>query len=139
MTQIFATVTEGLQNVYTPLPLKIHFILCIIATVVYLMQFYRRGSWHYLMLMIAFDLTFITQTSLCRSSSAVGILAIAEAAVLAAAIVLYVSFTRAQKAMKAAENAEIDEAEERRKAAEKAQTAEDKKIVDNAFSDADDE
>lgn len=139
MTQIFATVTEGLQNVYTPLPLKIHFILCIIATVVYLMQFYRRGSWHYLMLMIAFDLTFITQTSLCRSSSAVGILAIAEAAVLAAAIVLYVSFTRAQKAMKAAENAELDKAEERRKAAEKAQTAEDKKIVDNAFSDADDE
>ena len=78
-------------------------------------------------------------TSLCRSPSAVGILAITEAAVLAAAIVLYVSFTRAQKAMKAAENAELDEAEERRKAAEKAQTAEDKKIVDNAFSDTDDE
>ena len=61
--------TQGLQNVYTPFPFKMHLGFCIIATILYLIQFYRRGSFHYLVLMAAIDLTFLTQTTICNDGS----------------------------------------------------------------------
>ena len=54
-------VSTNMQNVYTPLPFKVHLIFCLLATVLYIIQFYRKHSVYYLLIMIAIDLTFITQ------------------------------------------------------------------------------
>lgn len=137
MLEILSSVQQGMQNVYTPLSLKVHFIFCLVATVVYLLQFYRRGSWHYLVIMAAIDITFVTQTSICKTSGAIAALGVIEAVLLVFAAVLYFQFSRKQKeAVKAAE-AEQDEENERRRLTEKIQRAKDKKIIDNAFDDND--
>ncbi|MCD8094745.1 MAG: hypothetical protein LUE12_01255 [Ruminococcus sp.] len=129
-----ATAEEGLQNVYTPLSMKAHFIFCLIATALYLVQFYRRGSWHYLLIMFAVDLTFATQLSFCQTSSVVSILALVEIVLLALALLFYVKFTREKKTVK------IEPDDEERKAkcnVEKAQRLEQSRPVDNAFEDED--
>ena len=61
MLELLANNATGMQNVYTPLPFKVHFIFCIIATLLYLVQFYRKRSAYYLLIMAAIDLTFVTQ------------------------------------------------------------------------------
>jgi thiol:disulfide interchange protein len=139
MTEILAAASQGMQNVYTPLSLKAHFIFCIAATAVYLLQFYRRGSWHYLLIMAAVDATFATQTSLCKTSGSIAVLGLVEIVLLIFAAVFYAKYAREQKAAEAAENAEADEENERRHNAEKIQRAHDKQIVDNAFEDGDGE
>ena len=126
---------EGMQNVYTPFSLKLHAIFCVIATAVYLMQYYRKGSLHYLAIMAAVDLTFVTQTPLCQTGTRVAVLGIIEVAVLAIAFVLNLNYSKQQKAKKAAENAAADEQEERRKNAEREQSEKDSNVVDNAFED----
>jgi thiol:disulfide interchange protein len=132
---------QGLQNVYTPLSLKAHFVFCAVATVLYLTLFYRRGSWHYLAVMAAVDATFATQTSLCTTSRSIAVLGIIEIVLLSLALVLYLQFRKNQPAeqkeaaKKQAEQA--DEDNERRQLAEKIQKAKDKKFVDSAFDDGD--
>lgn len=61
MIQLLAEQTQQLQNVCTPLPFKVHFCFCIIATVLYITQAVRKKSKHYIFIMFAIDLTFITQ------------------------------------------------------------------------------
>ena len=61
MIETLAAETATLQNVYAPLPFKVHMIFCVIATLLYITQFIRKGSYHYLTLMIAIDLTIVTQ------------------------------------------------------------------------------
>lgn len=51
----------GMQNVYAPLPFTAHLIFCVLATLLYAVLFNRRGKKHYLILMIAIDLTLMTQ------------------------------------------------------------------------------
>lgn len=126
----------GLQNVYTPLPQNMHFGLCVIASVVYLLQFYRKGSWHYPLLMFAVDITFLTQTSLCYKDGFISLLAAAEAALLTASILTYISYAKKLKAKRAAAEAEEADQEERRKNAERTQAENDKNLVDNAFEDS---
>lgn len=138
MPEILSSAYQGMQNVYTPLSAKAHFVFCLIATVVYLLQFYRRGSWHYLVIMAAVDVTFVTQTSICRTSGAIAVLGAVEFVLLAFAAVLSIRFSRSQKAaaaVQAEEQARLDEEKERRQTAEKLQRSKDKKIVDNAFDD----
>ena len=50
---------EQLQNVYVPLPLKAHVIFCIIATIVYALEIYRKKSPHYVFMMLAVDATLL--------------------------------------------------------------------------------
>ena len=122
-----------MQNVYTPMPMGVHFVFCLIATLLYLVQFYRKGAWHYLLLMIAVDLTFITQ--LWTSHFAISALAIAEAALLIAAAILCFRYN---KALKAAHQKQIEEKEReaiKAKLMQKIQQEEDKELVDNAFKD----
>lgn len=61
MDFLTAVTNTGTQNVHAPLPLKAHIIFCLIATVVYLIQFKRRGLNYYIYLTIAVDLTLATQ------------------------------------------------------------------------------
>ena len=126
---------QGLQNVYTPFPMKMHLGFCVIATALYLVQFYRKGSWHYLVMMAAVDLTFLTQTAVCRTGERIAVLGITEAALLAIAFVLNRHYSKELKAQTAAANAAADEQNERRKAAEREQSEKDREVVDNAFED----
>ncbi len=52
---------SGMQNVYAPLPFVAHLVFCALATLLYAVLFNRRGKRHYLVLMIAIDLTLMTQ------------------------------------------------------------------------------
>lgn len=57
------TIEPELSNACTPLPFWIHFWFCIAATVIYFAQAMRKKSSHYIFMMFAFDLTFVTQFS----------------------------------------------------------------------------
>lgn len=126
---------EGLQNVFTPFPMKMHLIFCVIATVLYLVQYYRKGSPHYLLLMFAADITFLTQTELCGRDGFITALGTAEVVLLTASIVSYIFYSRKLRAERAATDAEENEQEERRKKAEAAQEKLDRDYVENAFED----
>ena len=127
--------TTGMQNIFTPLNPTTHVVFCIIATIVYLLQFYRRGSWHYILIMLAVDLTFLTQTPVCRGQSSVAVLGAIEAVVLIAAFIVYLPYGKKLKAQAAAADAETDKENERQKQAELAEADKDSKPVDNAFED----
>ncbi len=138
MLEIFSSTAEqGMQNVYTPLSLKTHFIFCILATVLYLVQFYRRGSWHYLFIMAAIDLTFATQTSLCQTAHSVTILGFIEIALLICALIFYIMFAKKRKSALASVNEQLDEENRRQREADKKAQSQDRHLVDNAFEDKD--
>lgn len=134
MFQILANQEESIvQNVYTPLPMSVHLIFCFIATGLYLLQYYRKGSVHYLLLMAAIDATFITQ--FWTSSIARTMLGITEIVLISLTIFYHVKFYKKQKAENAEKLAELKEAEARAKAAEAEAAQADSALVDNAFDD----
>jgi hypothetical protein len=96
-TMIFAT--DQMQNVYVPLPFSWHLGFCIIATVVYALEIYRKGSIHYLFMMLAVDATIMMQ--FFNNSTAVVILAVMEILLLGAAITFGVMDSKKKKAEKA--------------------------------------
>ena len=108
MIETLAAETATLQNVYAPLPFKVHVIFCVIATLLYITQFIRKGSYHYLTIMVAIDLTIITQ--FCTKSFAIGMLFGAEVMFLAATAFLSHRFSKAQKAKENAEKDKTDTA-----------------------------
>lgn len=127
---------QGLQNVYTPLSFKTHFIFCIIATVVYLLQFYRKGSWHYLIIMAAVDLTFTTQFTAFQNSRALILLGAAEAALLICAGIVYYKFNKKQKAEIRAREQALDIENEKKRKVQKLQEKLDSDPVNSAFDDS---
>jgi len=130
-----AAIDDGskMQNVYTPLSFGVHLGFCIIATLLYLVLYYRKGSLHYLTLMFAIDLTFITQ--FWTSTAARVLLGIAEALLIGATIFFYIRFSRKLKAENAAREAARKAQLEKAKSAMKKDDEENSKIVDNAFDD----
>jgi predicted membrane protein len=75
-----------MQNIYIPLPLGMHIGFCIIATIVYILEIYRKKSRHYFFMMLAVDATLLMQVF--PNSTMVVILAIIEALLLGAAGVM---------------------------------------------------
>lgn len=128
--------TNNLQNVYTPLPFKIHFAFCIIATLIYLLQYYRKRSLYYIFIMFAIDLTFVTQYY--TSKAAIIALFIAEVVLIALAVVFSYKYNKKIKAENAAENAEKEKENAQKKEAEKAFSENEKKVIGNAFDDKED-
>lgn len=133
MLELLANNATGMQNVYTPLPFKVHFIFCIIATLLYLVQFYRKRSAYYLLIMAAIDLTFVTQY--WSGKPVIYALAAAEIVLIAAAVIASVMYNKKVKAENAEEIAQNEKEQEQKKAAEKLAAENDGKIVDNAFED----
>ena len=133
MLELFANNPAELQNVYTPLPFNIHFGFCLIATLIYLVQYWRKRSAYYLFVMIAIDLTFVTQYF--TSKPVIWGLAIAEVLLIIAAIVSAYLHNKKIKAEKVDEIEAEKQAYENKKEAEKAQTEMDKQVVENAFED----
>ena len=93
MINTITMASDQMQNVYTPLPMLPHFVFCLIATIVYFAQYYRRGSLHYLLLLAACDLTFVTQIN--TAPALMIALFVAEIALLVCAGVI--SFKNAKK------------------------------------------
>lgn len=85
MIDILAKTNSTLKSLCT-LPTGMHLTFCVIATLVYGLQYIRKKSLHYILLIIAFDLTFITQIYV--SQTLLIVLAIAEIGLLTAAGVL---------------------------------------------------
>lgn len=134
MFQILANQEESIvQNVYTPLPMSVHLIFCFIATGLYLLQYYRKGSIHYLLLMAAIDVTFITQ--FWTSTIARTLLGVTEIVLISLTIFYHVKFYKKQKAENAEKLAARKEAEEKAKAAEAEARDADNELVENAFDD----
>ncbi len=95
MIEILSQDTTAMQNVYAPLPMNIHLIFCIIATIVYLTQYARKGAVHYLLLLLAVDLTFVTQ--ICTANAVIGCLFAAEVVLLICSGVFSYRFSKKQK------------------------------------------
>ena len=87
MIETLAAETATLQNVYAPLPFKVHMIFCVIATLLYITQF----------IMIAIDLTIVTQFT--TKSFVIGMIFGAEIALLAATAFISHRFAKKQKAL----------------------------------------
>lgn len=98
---------DELQNVYVPLPLKVHVIFCIIATIIYILEIYRKKSPHYLFMMLAVDATLLMHAF--PNSTMVAVLAVIEGVLLGAAITVAIIESKKRKAraaLAAAEQAE---------------------------------
>lgn len=94
MIEILAKTNSTLKNLCT-LPMGMHLTFCIIATIVYIIQYARKKSLHYILMLIAFDLTFITQIYV--SQPLLIVLAIAEAGLLTGAGILSHKYNKAHE------------------------------------------
>lgn len=52
---------NNIQNVHAPLPLPAHIAFCVIASLLYIIQYKRIQINYYIYLLIAVDLTLVTQ------------------------------------------------------------------------------
>ncbi len=85
-----------MQNIYAPLPLTAHLIFCTLATLLYATLFNRRGKKHYLVIMIAIDLTLMTQ--FWTDKVVIFALGFSEAVLLILAAALAIKSGREEKA-----------------------------------------
>ncbi len=82
-------------------------IFCVIATLLYITQFIRKGSVHYLIIMTAVDLTLVTQ--FCTENIVIAFLFGLEVILLVLAGIFSHKFSKAQAAKaESAENAASD-------------------------------
>lgn len=111
-----------IENVYAPLPFGFHLGFCILATIVYGISFARKKQKRYFYLLLAIDVTLLTQ--LGDNVYSILVIVIAEIVLLLMAIVDYVKFKVEQKSLEQAKaamaNAQTQEdvAEEIQEAAE---------------------
>lgn len=111
-----------IENVYAPLPFGFHLGFCILATIVYGISFARKKQKRYFYLLLAIDVTLLTQ--LGDNVYSILVIVIAEIVLLLMAIVDYVKFKVDQKSLEQAKaamaNAQTQEdvAEEIQEAAE---------------------
>ncbi len=128
-----------LQNVYAPLPLTAHLVFCALATLLYAVLYNRWGKRHYLIIMIAIDLTLMTQ--FWTSKVLIYALGICEIALLITAGVLAYRSNKEEKLRdeeRRRSEKEREEERQRRKEAEKLfvnQEYIDKNFVRDAFDD----
>lgn len=97
---ILSTANDSVQNVYIPLPSNLHIGFCVIATIVYILEVYRKRSPHYLLLMLAVDATLLMQVF--PNSTMVVVLAVLEVLLLGSAAAFAIIRSRKKKAAAAA-------------------------------------
>lgn len=126
-----------MQNVYAPLPLAAHLVFCVLATLLYAILFNRRGKKHYLILIIAIDLTLMTQ--FWTDKMVIFALGASEAILVIMAIVMTIKENKADRDAEqlrlAQERIYHREQEEQKKAQKLFVSKEyiDKNFVDDAF------
>ena len=87
--------SRGLQNIHAPLPLPMHIVFCLLATLLYIVQFARKNYNYYLYLILAVDLTILTQ--FFEQDYVILVLGIAEIILLVMAFVSSRKIKKAQK------------------------------------------
>lgn len=92
-----------IENVYAPLPFGFHLGFCILATIVYGISFARKKQKRYFYLLLAIDVTLLTQ--LGDNVYSILIIVIAEVVLIMMAIVDYVKFRVEQKSLEQAKAA----------------------------------
>ena len=122
----------GLQNVYTPLPFEIHLVFSVFATVVLLIQFFRKNRVCYLFATLAIDATLITHFAF-ENKTVILVLEIIELALVAGCIIdILVAYVKKRK--KTEDNKEQEKLlETQQKEREKREEISDKDILDKAF------
>lgn len=84
-----------MNSIYAPFTLGIHLTFCIIATVFYLYMFITKKRSQYFSLLLAFDLTLITQ--FVSSRPVIICLGIAEVILIVLAVSSSISYSRKDK------------------------------------------
>ncbi len=92
-----------IEALYTPFKFNIHLIFCIIATIVYILQYKLKGNKNSLLYMIGIDLTFITQIN--AEPVTITTLAICEVFILLVAFIRWIVYkTKKTDAIQSTEN-----------------------------------
>lgn len=122
----------GLQNVYTPLPFGIHLVFSIFATLVLMIQFFRKNRICYLLATLAIDATLITHFAF-ESKRIIFILEIVELILVAGCIIdIVVAYVKKRnKTRDEREQANLLESQQKER--EKNEAVSDKDILDKAF------
>lgn len=122
----------GLQNVYTPLPFKIHLIFCIFATIVFLVQFFRKNRISYLLATLAIDATIATHFAF-DNKTIILVLQIIELLLVIGCIIdivlAYINHRKKTREQKAEESI----LEKQQKEREQKEILSDKDVLENAF------
>ncbi len=122
----------GLQNVYTPLPLNIHIIFSIFATIVLLIQFVRKNRVCYLLAAMAIDATLITHFTF-ENKNVILVLEIIELALVAGCIIdIAIAYVKKRKKLRD-EKKQKSLLESQQKEREKKEVISDADVLDKAF------
>ena len=122
----------GLQNVYTPLPLELHILFSVFATIVLMIQFFRKKRVCYLLSTLAIDATLITHFAF-ENKRVILVLEIVELLLVAGCIIdIVVAYVKRKKETRL-EKEQESLLEEQQKDREKREIISDKDILDKAF------
>lgn len=122
----------GLQNVYTPLPLELHILFSVFATIVLMIQFFRKKRVCYLLSTLAIDATLITHFAF-ENKRVILVLEIVELLLVAGCIIDIVAAYVKRKKETRSEKEQESLLEEQQKDREKREIISDKDILDKAF------
>lgn len=123
----------GLQNVYTPLPFGIHLIFGIFATIIFLIQFFRKNRVCYLLAALAVDATLVTHFAF-ENKTVIIVLEIIELLLVLGCITdIALTYMKRRNKMRD-EKANESILERQQKEREKKEVMSDKDILDNAFN-----
>ncbi len=122
----------GLQNVYTPLPLELHILFSVFATIVLMIQFFRKKRVCYLLSTLAIDATLITHFAF-ENKRVILVLEIIELLLVAGCIIDIVAAYVKRKKETRSEKEQESLLEEQQKDREKREIISDKDILDKAF------
>lgn len=95
MNGFMALTADSVQNIHAPLPLTAHIAFCIIATLLYIVQYKRLRLNYYIYMTIAVDLTLATQ--FFTENYVIMVLGIAEVILL---VMAYISNRKYKKMLK---------------------------------------
>lgn len=122
----------GLQNVYTPLPFDIHLIFCIFATVVLMIQFFRKNRICYLLATLAIDATLATHLAF-ENKTVILVLQIIELLLVIGCVIDIILAYIDRRKKTREEKAEESILEKQQKEREKKEVLSDQDVLDNAF------
>ncbi len=122
----------GLQNVYTPLPFKIHLLFSVFATIVLIIQLFRKKRICYLLATLAIDSTLITHFAF-DSRRVIFALEIVELVLVAGCIVdIIIAYLKKRKQTRDERNQE-SLLESRQKERERKEIVSDADVLEKAF------
>lgn len=122
----------GLQNVYTPLPFNIHLVFCAFASIVLMIQFFRKNRISYLLATLAIDATLATHFAFDNKTVILVLQIIELLLVIGCIIDIVLAYINRRKKTRE-QKAEESILEKQQKEREKKEVLSQKDVLDNAF------